>query len=355
MSTQQVSNSLFQELQSFYQNRTADLKQLGSALQSGDLTQAQQIYNTLVSLGQSGPFGNSDPFANPGREKAFEALGQALQAGDLAGAQSAFASLRKPQSAAPDSTDLSTPAFIVNITQNGPVPPQNKSYFQQRKADLAQLGTALQSGTSDSLQTAQQAYDSLVALGQNGPFRNGATFHRADRAQDFAAIGQALQSGDLAGAQQAFAALQSTFRHHDQRPVGPPTPAPAPPPEPRPLTLPPAPPNLLLPASPANGEPSGPPEIVINVGASSSHHGGTGEIVVNLQPSSTPEEVQISFGGKKGSGDQLTIDVNPKSVNGGEEISINFNRGATNYQLVLNLLESNSTSATAKGSVSLQA
>lgn len=348
MSTQQVSNSLFQELQSFYQNRTADLKQLGSALQSGDLTQAQQIYNTLVSLGKSGPFGNSDPFANSAREKAFEAVGQALQSGDLAGAQAAFSNLQKPPSADQDSSNLPTPAFIVTITstQSQPAPRQNSSYFQQRKADLAQLGTALQSGTTVSLQAAQQAYDSLVALGQSGPLKNGATFHRADRAQYFAAIGQALQSGDLAGAQEAFAALQSTFHQPDQRLLGPPTPAPTPQP------LPFRPPNLLEPQSSATSGPSGPPEIVINVGGSFANHGGAGEIVVNLQPSANPEDVQISIGGKDGSGDQLTIDVNPKGGHGGEEVSINFNRSSNNYQLVLNL--SNSTSA-ANSSVSLQA
>jgi hypothetical protein len=95
MSTAAVSsNSLFQQLQSFYQQRQADLKQLGQALQSGDLAGAQQAFNALQTLGQSGPFANADPFRNNRREQDFAAVGQALQAGDLAGAQQAFAALQ---------------------------------------------------------------------------------------------------------------------------------------------------------------------------------------------------------------------------------------------------------------------
>ena len=93
---------------------------------------------------------------------------------------------------------------------------------------------------------------------------------------------------------------------------------------------------------------------IINVGGSPSPNGRTGEIVVNLaQPSNTPEEIQIKFGGNHASG-QLTIDVNQQS-GGGEEVSINFNPGHSHYQLVLNLLQSASSSAPQNGSVSLQA
>ena len=47
MSTAPVSSqSIYQELQTFYQDRQTDLSQLGSALQSGNLTGAQQAYST---------------------------------------------------------------------------------------------------------------------------------------------------------------------------------------------------------------------------------------------------------------------------------------------------------------------
>ena len=87
------SNSLFQQLQSFYQQRSSDLQQLGQALESGDTTTAQTEYNDLVTLGQSGPFSSGDPFRNSTREQDFANIGQDLQSGDLTDAQSAFAAL----------------------------------------------------------------------------------------------------------------------------------------------------------------------------------------------------------------------------------------------------------------------
>src|SRR5882672_9427429 len=188
MSIPAVSNlSIFQEIQNFYQDRRTEVRQLGHALQAGDLNQAQQLYNALAALGQSGPFGNSEPFSNTSRAQAFEAIGQALQSGDLAGAQAAFASLQPTQGNA-NTHAQNLPAFIVNIsaTQTSAgtdaaaaesIFQQQQNFRQQRKTDIQQLGQALESGNVDA---SQQAYNALVALGQNGPFRNGETFHRAD-------------------------------------------------------------------------------------------------------------------------------------------------------------------------------
>jgi len=306
MSIPAVSNlSIFQEIQNFYHDRRTEVRQLGHALQASDLNQAQQLYNALAALGQSGPFGNSEPFSNTSRAQAFEAIGQALQSGDLAGAQAAFASLQPTQGNA-NTHAQNLPAFIVNInaTQNSAgtdiataaesIFQQRQDFRQQRKTGIQQLGQALQSGNADA---AQQAYDALVALGQNGPFRNGQTFQRADRAQDFAAIGQALQSGDLAAAQQAFTDLANTFGNPHQGPPGPPTPVPPPATVPPNSTLP---PHTLLPELPTvlpttttlpphtqppstlGGGPSGPPEVIINVGGSTAASGSTPKIAVNL-------------------------------------------------------------------------
>jgi hypothetical protein len=119
MSTAAVSNtSLYQQLQSFYQQRQTDLKQLGQALQSGDLAGAQQAFNALQTLGQSGPFANSEPFRNTQREQDLAAIGQALQAGDLAGAQQAFATLQGTfhrHSQAANASDSYGPAVVVNL------------------------------------------------------------------------------------------------------------------------------------------------------------------------------------------------------------------------------------------------
>lgn len=113
---------------------------------------------------------------------------------------------------------MSTSAISANISaqlsQASPsTPPTSamKEFFKERKADLEQLGDALQSG---NLSGAQQAYSDLVALAkQLGSRSNGVNpFLRSDRKQDFNAIGGALQNGDLAGAEQAYTSLENTFR-----------------------------------------------------------------------------------------------------------------------------------------------
>ncbi len=182
---------------------------------------------------------------------------------------------------------------------------QSHGFWQQRRAGLDQLGQALLAGNADA---AQQAFDALVALGQNGPLRNGETFHRADRAQDFAAIGQALASGDLAGAQAALTDLASTFAHGISSggglPPGPPTPIP---PQ---GTFPPGPPTLIHPPTSVGTGPSGPPEVIGNAAGSTSTSESAG--------------------------------ANAQGAN-------------TNYQSVLNLLETASNRAAQNGSLSLQA
>ena len=85
--------SLYGQLKSFYQQRNADVSQLGQDLTSGNTASAVQDLATLQALGQSGPFKSGNPFDNKQRESDFAAIGQALQSGDLAGAQQAFATL----------------------------------------------------------------------------------------------------------------------------------------------------------------------------------------------------------------------------------------------------------------------
>jgi hypothetical protein len=61
--------------------------QLVQAIQSGDLSGAQQAYAALSDLQRQGPTSNS-PFA-----QALSQIGQALQNGDIGGAQQALQSL----------------------------------------------------------------------------------------------------------------------------------------------------------------------------------------------------------------------------------------------------------------------
>src|ERR1700751_4100207 len=96
MSTAAVSsNSIYNELQSFFSQRRSDIKQLGKDLQSGDLTAAQQDYQNLQTLGQSGPFADGGPYASAGREKDFKSIGAALQSGNLDGAKQALLTLHQ--------------------------------------------------------------------------------------------------------------------------------------------------------------------------------------------------------------------------------------------------------------------
>jgi hypothetical protein len=381
MSTSAVSSSsLLQELQGFYQNRQADVKQLGNALQSGDLNGAQQAYNTLAALGRGGPFAGSQAFSNSSRGQAFNAIGQALQSGDLAGAQAAFSTLTGPQSSSGGSGG-STPATTVSLT--GPVSyvpvitgvssiyDQLKSFRQQRTADVTQLGQDLQAG---DLNAAQQDFSTLTALGQNGPAKNGQVFQQAAHVQDLQAVGQALQSGDLASAQSAFTTLASTLGNQN--------------------------PQVQKPIPTYNGAPT--EIIIINVGndagntvgggtvanpstagtpstgtsstgtssaaapsATGSSGSSTPEIVIKLGQagSSSPvgntnsnnEEITINLG-TGSSGTQITIDQGQsqgQTQNGSpaNDVTINFNpQNSNSYELILNLLNSGSTSPAQSGS-----
>jgi hypothetical protein len=96
MSTSAVSVNANQNssLVQYFQQRQSDLKQLGQDLQNGDLTDAQTEYNSIESLGQSGPFANGDAFELSNRQQDFNTLGQALQSGNLSAAQQAFTQLQ---------------------------------------------------------------------------------------------------------------------------------------------------------------------------------------------------------------------------------------------------------------------
>jgi|SRR5580658_27855 hypothetical protein len=365
MSTAAVSGqSIFQELQSFYQNRQVDLKQLGSALQSGDLNGAQQAYNALATLGQSGPFADSEPFSKSTRAQAFETIGQDLQAGDLDGAQAAFATLASKQNASSTSAQAA-PSAVINVNSNytpaiGSTPSifeQLQAYRQQRQADLTQLGQDMQAGNQSA---AQQDFNTLTALGQSGPNKNGQPFQNADRAQDFQAIGQALQSGNLSLAQSAYASLASSFGGQNQQVIsaygsGTIGPVPAWPSAQLPSST-----VALPPATGTTSTGSGVPEIIIdlnsdlNLGGASSTGASRGsttpELVINLQEngssSASPEKVTINLdSGSSGT----TVSISAVHGNSTEQLTINLNQQSNN-ELILNLLNSNATSQTQSNS-----
>ena len=127
MSTAAISSSsIYQQTEQYFQTRQSDLQQLGQALQSGNLADAQTAYNNIVQLGQSGPFASGDPFSRPQREQDFTAIGQALQSGDLAGAQAAFSTLQSTfergagtqNSPSVSPASNSGPEIILNLSNN---------------------------------------------------------------------------------------------------------------------------------------------------------------------------------------------------------------------------------------------
>ena len=76
-----------------------NFQKLGQALQSGDLSTAQQIFSSLKQLfpnssGSQTQSSSSNPVAGD-----LNALGQALQSGDLSKAQDAYATLQKDMQA----------------------------------------------------------------------------------------------------------------------------------------------------------------------------------------------------------------------------------------------------------------
>ncbi len=113
------SNSIYQELQQYFQQRGSDQQALGQALQSGDLAGAQQEYNALQTLAQSGPFANGGAYKVSQRQQDFAAIGQALQAGDLAGAQQAFAQLQSTFKQA-QPVGVAQPPIIVTLSGSSP-------------------------------------------------------------------------------------------------------------------------------------------------------------------------------------------------------------------------------------------
>jgi hypothetical protein len=413
MSTSAVSGaSIYQELQSFYQTRQSDVKQLGSALQSGDLSGAQTAFAELTALGQSGPFANSEPFAKSTRDQAFNTIGQDLQAGDLAGAQAAFATLTAkgtPQLTPPSTVNLGTPQLtppsqvtLSSTTATGSIYQQLQAYRQQRTADLAQLGQDLQAG---NLTAAQTDFNTLTALGQSGPYKSGQTFQRADRNQDFQTIGQALETGNVSLAQSAYSSLAGSFGKQSQQAenaisaynsnaaeivinigsnIGPPSTGgrvavPFPIQSPNSTT-----PAVTPTTTTATG--SNLPEIVINVGGASSTAASTGsatpELVINLDQggssSANAEDVTINLAGNSGaqvsiapiqeqnggSAEEVTINLGANSP--GAQVSITSNQGTngnapepvtvnlnpqTNYEIILNLLNATSLNANNPGAL----
>jgi len=144
MSLSSVSgSSQLASIQSNYQRLSSQFKQLGQDLTAGDLTKAQTDFVTLSQAAAS-QFGSSSPIG-----QMLNSISQALQSGNLSAAQQAFASL---------------PSAVVGPSA---VPHHSHARhsgggFSQA---LEQLGQALQSGNLSAAQQAfaavQQSWSQL--------------------------------------------------------------------------------------------------------------------------------------------------------------------------------------------------
>jgi hypothetical protein len=103
----------------------------------------------------------------------------------------------------PDLSVTSSTSALSTINQNP---------WAQQKSEFQQLGQALQSG---NLAGAQQAFSALQQNAPQGP--SGQSAQGNSSQSPFAALGQALQSGNLSAAQQAFSQLQQAGGHHHHR------------------------------------------------------------------------------------------------------------------------------------------
>jgi hypothetical protein len=137
-----IASSSFSQLaniQRNYQQVRGEFKQLGQDRQAGNLTQAQTDFVTL-SQSFSTQLASSSPAA-----KALNSVGQALQSGDISAAQQAFASLP------------------VSVVRPCAVPHHNNvSPVQSKFSDaLSQLGSTLQSGNVTAAQQAFSALQQM--------------------------------------------------------------------------------------------------------------------------------------------------------------------------------------------------
>src|SRR5277367_1205454 len=100
MSISALSSNLIADLSQQRQNPFHEIKQdfqqLASALQSGDLSDAQSAYSAIQQVlgANSGSTSNASSSGPNTLQTDFAALGQALQSGDLSTAQSAFSQLQ---------------------------------------------------------------------------------------------------------------------------------------------------------------------------------------------------------------------------------------------------------------------
>jgi len=266
MSTSGISGSGFSQLDTLLASAkqiTADFKQLGSDLQSGNLSAAQQDFVTLSQDALASPFaasstassatsgitstaapasaaptasasstataGSSPQSALSALAQDFQTLGQDLQSGNLSGAQQAFSQIQQAAQQATQSGATqsgghhhrhhshgsSSSGASSNGSSSG-----SASSASELQALLAALGTASNSGSASDTSASSASSSGASASGASASGGTSGTGASSTLENDFQNLGQALHDGDLSAAQQAFTQLtqaaQSPSRTHRQ-------------------------------------------------------------------------------------------------------------------------------------------
>jgi hypothetical protein len=115
MSTPAIGSSS-QSLQTYFETRKSDMQQLGKDLKSGDMSAAENDFNTITALGKNGPFANGNAFINTQRQEDFTSIGQSLQSGNIGDADQSFESLQATWRHEPSSGGTSDPTTTATTT-----------------------------------------------------------------------------------------------------------------------------------------------------------------------------------------------------------------------------------------------
>lgn len=164
-----------------------------AGISSSDLFSAQSVQKQMQEMRQE-----------------FQQLGSDLQSGNLSAAQSDFATLTQ---LAPSLTSTSSPTSSTSSQTSNPI-----------EQAFAQLAKDLQSGNLSAAQqdfsTIQQDMQSAMAAHGHHHHHHSETSESSQQenpiSQLFNQLGQDLQSGNLTAAQQDFTSLQQQFQQNAQ-------------------------------------------------------------------------------------------------------------------------------------------
>lgn len=188
-----------------------DISALGQALAASDLSSAQSAFSTLQSDFENAP--PPPPSANNGGvdfESLMEQLSSALESGDLTSAQDTFSSLQDDIENAPPPPP-----------PGGPGGPGGAGGNDQVAQAFDDLSTALKNGDLDAAQTAFETLQSLAPDNQDSSSSTANATSGSDTiSTDMAALQEALQNGDLDSAQSLFETLLADLQTNAPRHPG---------------------------------------------------------------------------------------------------------------------------------------